>query len=74
MTEGDKVDVKLALDRDAATMLLELAGSQRKQGEYVSQLIRAAHAGRPVRLQVLDRLAELEQEIQQLRASISGQS
>lgn len=39
-------EVKLMLDAEAAAMLLELAGSPRKQGEYVSRLIRAAFASR----------------------------
>lgn len=37
-----RVAVKLVLDADAANMLPELAGSSRKQGEYVSKLIRRA--------------------------------
>jgi hypothetical protein len=36
------------VDDDIPAMLLELAGSSRKQGEYISQLVRAAHAGRDV--------------------------
>jgi len=41
-SEGGKQLVKLMLDTDSARLLLELAGSPRKQGEYVSKLIRAA--------------------------------
>jgi len=38
--EGKKV--RLTLDPDAAELLLRLAGSTRKQGEYISNLIRLA--------------------------------
>ena len=41
-SEGGKQLVKLMLDTDSARLLLELAGRPRKQGEYVSKLIRAA--------------------------------
>ncbi len=44
--EKERREVKLMLDADAAVMLLALAGSQRKQGEYVSRLIRATFASR----------------------------
>lgn len=40
--KGAPVQVRLTLDPDAADLLLRLAGSPRKQGEYVSSLIRAA--------------------------------
>ena len=46
-------EVKLTLDADAAELLLQLAGGPRKQGEFVSKLIRAA-ASRP------DLLSEIE--------------
>jgi hypothetical protein len=36
------------VDDDIPAMLLELAGSSRKQGDYISQLVRAAHASRDV--------------------------
>jgi len=41
MAEGDKQLVKLMIDSDAAAMLLHLAGGPRKQGEYISSVIRA---------------------------------
>jgi len=41
MQEGDKQLVKLMIDSDAAAMLLKLAGGPRKQGEYISTIIRA---------------------------------
>ena len=39
-----RIAVKLVLDADVAEMLPRLAGSPRKQGEYVSRLIRQAAA------------------------------
>lgn len=71
MAEGGKRDVKLALDEDAADMLLELAGGPRKQGDFVSQLVRAAyeqrHTDEPdLRAQVAEvmrRLAEVEAQL-----------
>ncbi len=44
--KGPRREVKLMLDTEAAAMLLALAGSPRKQGEYVSRLIRAAFTSR----------------------------
>ncbi|HMA36377.1 MAG TPA: hypothetical protein VKY74_18115 [Chloroflexia bacterium] len=38
--------VTVILDDDAADLLLELAGSSRKQGKYLSTLVRAAAASR----------------------------
>ncbi len=40
--KGEQKEVRLTLDVDAADLLLRLAGSPRKQGEYVSSLIRMA--------------------------------
>lgn len=40
---GERLTV--VLDDGASELLLRLAGSSRKQGEYLSQLIRAVHAG-----------------------------
>jgi len=40
--EEGKTKVRLALDSDAAELLLRLAGSPRKQGEYISNLVRMA--------------------------------
>jgi hypothetical protein len=42
LTERGKQVVRLLLDTDAAVLLPKLAGSPRKQGEYVSRLIRDA--------------------------------
>jgi hypothetical protein len=65
--KGPRREVKLMLDAEAATMLLELAGSQRKQGEYVSTLIRAAFASREALAQVdradVDELRELVRSV-----------
>lgn len=65
--EGGKQLVKLMLDADAATLLLQLAGGPRKQGDYVSKLIRAAAAGQMPPVDLLDRLAALERELSQIR-------
>jgi len=40
----EKKKIGLHLDTDALTMLAELAPSENKKGEYLSGLIRAAHA------------------------------
>jgi hypothetical protein len=65
--EEGKITVRLALDPDAADLLLQLAGSERKQGAYISNLIRAAATqGSPdptvenVRLKLLGLSKELE--------------
>jgi hypothetical protein len=77
--DGAKATVKLVMDADAAELLLKLAGSQRKQGEYVSRLVRAAAAGGldMQRVAMVDKLAVLEQqfaalgeELAQLRSAL----
>ena len=54
----------VVLDDGVSNLLLSLAGSSRKQGEFLSKLIRATHAG------------ELEfraaTDLEQLRFSFSG--
>ena len=63
--EGGKQLVKLMLDADAARLLLELAGSSRKQGEYVSRLIRAAALSPNLFAQIEQaEVAELRQVLQ----------
>src|SRR5689334_5666783 len=70
--EGRK-EVKLSLDADAAALLLQLAGSQRKQGEYVSNLIRAV--AKQAGLSDLEEIqgadvATLRQVVQRLRRDL----
>lgn len=76
MQKGDKTEVRLALDTDAAQVLAQLAGSPRKQGEYVSKLIRAAAAGQLPNLDLLDRIDTLQrhfqQELDRLRADVQS--
>lgn len=38
--------VTMHLDEDAAARLVEMAGSQRKQGEFVSQIVNAMYENR----------------------------
>jgi hypothetical protein len=61
--KGAQREVKLTLDADAADLLLDLAGGPRKQGEFVSKLIRAAASGQVPNLDVLDRILSLEREL-----------
>ncbi len=39
------VRMNLNVDEDVPAMLAEIAGSQRRMGEYLSNLIRSIHAG-----------------------------
>ena len=61
-----KTQVTLSLDRDVAELLIQLAGSSRKQGELVNELVRERARGGAV----LQRIAELERELAQLRAAV----
>lgn len=61
-----KVDRTLKLDEDAAVLLIQLAGSERKQGEFVSALIREKARQDPL----LTRLAQMEEELARLRREI----
>ena len=83
LMDGAKATVKLVMDADAAELLLKLAGSQRKQGEYVSRLVRAAAAGGldVQRVALVDKVAALEEQLTalgeqlaQVRAELMGQS
>ena len=58
----ERIAVKLVLDADAAAMLPELAGSPRKQGEYVSKLIRQAAVQRATAPSI-DPMERLRQEL-----------
>jgi hypothetical protein len=61
-----KVERTLKLDEDAAALLIQLAGSERKQGEFVSALIREKARQDPL----LARLAQMEEELARLRLEI----
>jgi hypothetical protein len=75
--KGEQIQVKLTLDADVASLLLELAGSPRKQGEFVSKLIREAAARRNapdvdvegLRLQMLGLAKSLEDAVRKLGQS-----
>ncbi len=60
--EGDRQPVRLLLTTEAANILPQLAGSPRKQGEYVSQLILEA-----AKEAEAERIAELEAELARLK-------
>ena len=65
-----KVERRIVFDEDAATLLLQLAGGPRKQGIYLSELIRRA-----AREQMVDaRLRALEQELARLKAGLGVSS
>jgi hypothetical protein len=67
--KGRQKEVKLTLDADAADLLLELAGSPRKQGEYVSKLVRQAAHGTPLSQSAGSRL-----DVESLRLQMLGLS
>ncbi len=60
--------ITISVDNDIPDLLLNLAGSQRKQGEFISSMVRAAHENRQVstgvtteglRMQVVGLTAEM---------------
>lgn len=61
--------VTIALDDDVAALLVQLAGSPRKQGEYISKLLRAQT--QPGAL--LGEVARMEGELARLRAQVQRQ-
>ena len=61
-----KVERTVKLDPDAAELLIQLAGSSRKQGEYLSTLIREKAREQPLLL----RVAALEQELLRLKLEV----
>jgi hypothetical protein len=64
-----KVERALMLDEDAAALLIQLAGGPRKQGEYLSRLIRAqAQPGA-----LYQELSRLEAELARLRDQVRRQ-
>jgi hypothetical protein len=68
---GGQREVKLTLDADAADLLLQLAGSSRRQGEYVSKLIRAA-ASPPEAPSQSDELTEIRLILRDVLFELSG--
>ena len=65
-----KVGRTIYFDEDAAALLLQLAGGPRKQGTYLSDLIRQA-----ARAQVVDaRLAALEAELAHLKTLLADRA
>jgi len=68
----EKVERTVTLDADAAELLVELAGSSRKQGAYLSDLIRAAAAARTATIQTEDAdLATLRTQVQALANEVA---
>lgn len=61
-----KRKVELMLDEDAADLLIQLAGGERRRGTFVSRLIRQAARQDPL----LARLAQMEEELARLRREI----
>jgi hypothetical protein len=61
-----KVERSFMIDEDAATLLVQLAGGPRKQGEFLSDLIREKSRQDPL----LTRIADLERELAQLRVEV----
>ncbi len=63
-----KVERTVKLDPDAAELLITLAGSPRKQGEYLSELIRRAAREQTVEA----RVRALEAELTALKADMAA--
>lgn len=61
-----KVERSFMIDEDAAELLVQLAGGPRKQGDYLSKMIRAQ--AQPDAL--LPELARLEMELARLRDEV----
>ena len=64
-----KRKVELMLDEDAADLLTQLAGGERKRGTFMSALIREKARQGPL----LNRLAQMEEELARLRVEILRQ-
>jgi hypothetical protein len=77
LEKGATKEVKLTLDADAAQKLLAMAGSPRKQGDFVSRLIHAA-ASQPELLSGVEnadveQLRQMVYRLSQDVASVQGQ-
>ena len=66
----EKVPRTIYFDKDAAELLLQLAGGPRKAGEYLSELIRQAARQQTVEA----RIRALEQELARLKADVGVQT
>jgi hypothetical protein len=62
-----KVERTVFLDEDAAELLIQLAGGPRKQGEYLSDLLRREARKDPLAVQV----ETLSREAARLRADLA---
>ncbi len=62
-----KIERSFMLDEDASDLLLGLAGGVRKQGEYLSELIRRAAKEQTVDV----RIRALEAELARLKADVA---
>jgi hypothetical protein len=62
-----KVERTVQLDPDAAELLIQLAGSPRKQGEYLSALIREKAREQNI---LAARITALEEELARLKADV----
>ena len=70
----EKVERSFMIDRDAADLLVQLAGGPRKQGEYLSEMIRREARKDPLAAQ-LDALAweteRLRGELRRVEAELA---
>ena len=62
----ERVTRTFKLDADSADLLLQLAGSPRKQGEYLSAVIRRLAEGQTVEA----RIRALQAELDRLKAEV----
>lgn len=71
--KGEQREVKLTLDAEAAELLLKLAGSPRKQGEYISNLIRqVAKQADPADLEISEESdAVSKTQVQRIRRELA---
>ena len=73
MAEGAGERVNMVLEPGTRALLLELAGGERKMGEYVSRLVREDYERRRVSpVDLAQRVAELERVVAELRAQQAG--
>lgn len=80
----EKIERTVKLDPDAAELLIKLAGSSRKQGAYLSELIRSAAAVRMIDKspassaleedveRLREKVRQLSEEVERLRQLVEG--
>lgn len=74
---SETIRMNLNVDPDVPVLLAELAGSQRKMGEYLTNMIRTAHAaqmnaGKPGDLEMIANATRyLSAKVQELEARVS---